>query len=405
MMSPLFSFWKKVFLFILFEAIEAQNFSDGNSVDPDLLLDLEQFLQKHGYPVEPHEIMTDDGYLVTIFRIPHGQNGTGVNTKPILMMHGLTGTAYNFLFNEYFNKSIATYFADHGYDVWLGNTRGNTYGRKHVKLDPNKSKFWKFSWHEIGLHDLPSIIDYILEITGRKNLYYIGHSQGGTIFYVLASLKPEYQKKFAQVSLMAPGGLMGHFNNSFFNGLAKNHRRLYRIAVNANFLELPPSWFNLTNFLTNLCIGTIMENTCKRIFITMYGEHSGEYDERIFPMLINTLTSSSVMQALHYAQNIDSGRFRQWDFGKKKNMEIYGQIEPPDYPVEKIEVPVAIYYSSSDIMAFPEDEEEMCRRLKNCIKYKMANPNWNHFNFLLSKNPIQDLYKPLMEYMETFEIS
>lgn len=59
-------------------------------------------------------------------------------------MHGLFGSAYNFVFTEYFNMSMAGYFADHGYDVWLANTRGTVHCRKHVRLDPNRSKFWKF---------------------------------------------------------------------------------------------------------------------------------------------------------------------------------------------------------------------------------------------------------------------
>lgn len=36
--------------------------------------------------------------------------------------------------------------ADEGYDVWLGNARGNTYGRQHTTYDPDDmySEFWHF---------------------------------------------------------------------------------------------------------------------------------------------------------------------------------------------------------------------------------------------------------------------
>lgn len=34
--------------------------------------------------------------------------------------------------------------ADEGYDVWLGNYRGTTYGRRHVKLSPNNKQFWDY---------------------------------------------------------------------------------------------------------------------------------------------------------------------------------------------------------------------------------------------------------------------
>jgi len=37
--------------------------------------------------------------------------------------------------------------ANLGYDVWLGNSRGNHHSRNHTTLDPDKSKqFWDFSW-------------------------------------------------------------------------------------------------------------------------------------------------------------------------------------------------------------------------------------------------------------------
>lgn len=78
------------------------------------------------------------------------------------------------------NTFPAYILAEEGYDVWMGNARGNHYSRRHVSLNPDSilnSNFWKFSWDEIGNIDLPTMIDYVLEQSGKSRLHYIGHSQ------------------------------------------------------------------------------------------------------------------------------------------------------------------------------------------------------------------------------------
>jgi hypothetical protein len=53
--------------------------------------------------------------------------------------------------------------SDAGYDVWLGNFRGNRYSRGHLNatsnMNPDKDEhFWKFSIHELGKYDLPAMM-------------------------------------------------------------------------------------------------------------------------------------------------------------------------------------------------------------------------------------------------------
>lgn len=62
----------------------------------------------------------------------------------------------------------------------------------------------------MGIYDLPAMIDYILSRTGEKQLFYIGFSQGTTQFWILTSLKPEYNEKIKLMSAMAPVAYMGH---------------------------------------------------------------------------------------------------------------------------------------------------------------------------------------------------
>lgn len=80
---------------------------------------------------------------------------------------------------HYYVSCLSAYIlADQGYDVWIGNARGNKYSRAHTYLDPDTGvDFWDFTWHQIGVYDLPAMIDYVLEQTGQEDMFYIGHSQ------------------------------------------------------------------------------------------------------------------------------------------------------------------------------------------------------------------------------------
>ncbi|KAG0421128.1 hypothetical protein HPB47_002974, partial [Ixodes persulcatus] len=83
--------------------------------------------------------------------------------------------------------------ADAGYDVWLGNSRGNTYS-SHISFTRKDRKFWDFSVDELASEDLPAMIDTILKITGKEKLQFVGWSQGALVMFALLSEKPEYNK-------------------------------------------------------------------------------------------------------------------------------------------------------------------------------------------------------------------
>lgn len=98
-----------------------------------------------GYECETHEIQTEDGYIISVHRIPRGVRDTRNKSRlPVLLMPALFSSSANFLLIGA-DKGLAFVLADHGYDVWIGNARGSTYGRRHANLDPDRDKeFWDF---------------------------------------------------------------------------------------------------------------------------------------------------------------------------------------------------------------------------------------------------------------------
>ena len=126
-----------------------------------------------------YTVKTEDGYVSTLFRIPGKLGEEPSNKKPVLMQHGMECDMNIFSLNAP-ELSPAFIMAENGYDVWLGNNRGNNFARFHVDLDTHTEEFWDFSWEEMGVYDTPAHIDFILEKTGYKQLTYIGHSEGTT---------------------------------------------------------------------------------------------------------------------------------------------------------------------------------------------------------------------------------
>jgi len=53
--------------------------------------------------------------------------------------------------------------AREGYDVWMGNNRGNWFAVNHTQYTPKQKEFWEFDFEEMGIYDVPAEIDYILE--------------------------------------------------------------------------------------------------------------------------------------------------------------------------------------------------------------------------------------------------
>ena len=101
-------------------------------------------------------------------------------------------------------SSLPITLAKAGYDVWLGNSRGNKYSAKHTKWKLDEGKFWNFSFDQIALDDLPSTVDYILGITHKSSLSYVGFSQGSAQGFAGLCLNRDLNKKINLFIALAP---------------------------------------------------------------------------------------------------------------------------------------------------------------------------------------------------------
>lgn len=110
-------------------------------------------------------------------------------------------------------------FANKGYDVWLGNVRGNHYSSP--ELSPRVKNFWDFSFDDMIKYDLPAAFEYISRQTGKK-IHYIGHSQGSMIMFgALSERNPMIIDFLASFSGIGPGAYLTHQDSIIFKAFSE----------------------------------------------------------------------------------------------------------------------------------------------------------------------------------------
>uniref|UniRef100_A0A1I8N8D1 Lipase n=1 Tax=Musca domestica TaxID=7370 RepID=A0A1I8N8D1_MUSDO len=364
-------------------------------------------IASHGYPAETHKVVTEDGYIITLFRIPYSHKLQNQNAyRPIvLIQHGLFSSSDGWMLNGP-NDGIGFNLADAGYDVWFGNARGNTYSRNHTSMSTNHPYFWRFSWHEIGHYDIAAMIDYALAINGQgqKAIHYVGHSQGTTVFFALMSSRPEYNAKIKTAHMLAPVAFMSNMSDKLVRTLAPylGHHNGY--AAFFNDQEFIPYNELFTKLGYNACApNSKTHQLCNSIAYMLEGPESNTNRTGLVILAETHPAGCSTNQICHYMQEQQSGRFCLYDYGRTKNLQLYGQPTPPDYPVEQITSKVHLWYSDNDDMAAVVDVERLADKLPNRVMHHMEDPTWAHGDFASHIEVKKYINEPIIEIMNDYE--
>uniref|UniRef100_A0A182X8C8 Partial AB-hydrolase lipase domain-containing protein n=1 Tax=Anopheles quadriannulatus TaxID=34691 RepID=A0A182X8C8_ANOQN len=347
---------------------------------------MSELIRKYGYPIEQYEITTADGYILTLTRIPPMRTKSD-HSLPVLLVHGLFASSADFLIIGP-NNSLAYLLADQGHDVWLADLRGNRYCRRHINLPSDSREFWDYTWHEIGYYDLPATIDHVLSVTGARRLHYIGYSQGTTVFFVLASTRPEYNAKIGRMYALSPAVYVQQVRSPIFRWLAENGP-----AVKC-FLDAIGMWqvlpHNRAQYALQraLCPARIARPVCVHLIEQMVGPNPNGTDRLAQHIMAgHNPSGASSKQLLHFAQLNRCGRFQQFAYERTdQNLAHYGREQPPAYNLSAVTAPVALFYALNDWMVGPANVVRLAAELPNVVALtEVQDPHFNHLDFVAAK--------------------
>ncbi|EDS36646.1 lysosomal acid lipase [Culex quinquefasciatus] len=381
-----------------------ENLVEGWFNDEDTELLVPELITKYGYKVEGHTMITEDGYVLKMFRIPPKRQSM-LKRKPVLLVHGVLASSADYVISGP-NSSLAYLLSDNGYDVWLANVRGSRYSKEHLRLPVESKEYWDFTWHEIGYYDLPAMIDHVLNVTNSEKLFFIGHSQGTTVYFVMTSTRPEYNDKIALMTALSPVVGLQHVRSPILRFLLNNVDKIKKIFDALNIHEFMPYSDQRLPLVRALCQPGVRNNPCVRVLELVAGPNPAMLDPRLvltyqghFPQ------GASVKQMLHHAQVVnDGGRFRQFDYGWEGNWERYGSLEPPAYNLTASTAPVLIYYGLNDWMVHPRDAQRLSKQLPRVIAaVPVADRKFTHMDFMLAKNVRKELYESIFPVLEKYD--
>ncbi|XP_030629581.1 lysosomal acid lipase/cholesteryl ester hydrolase isoform X2 [Chanos chanos] len=372
-------------------------FKNNKDLDPEVNMNISEIIRRWGYPAEEYEVVTEDGYILSVNRIPHGiKTKTLQEPKPaVFLQHGLLAAGSNWVTNLP-NTSLGFLLADAGFDVWLGNSRGNTWSRKHVKLNPKQTAYWAFSYDEMAKKDLPAVIDFITKTTGQEQIFYVGHSQGTTIAFIAFSTMPELASKIKMFFALAPVATVAFTASPMTKLSVFPENLIWDIFGRKIFF---PQNELIKFFATKFCSKKPLDVLCGNIFFLLCG-----FDEQNLNMTRTPVytthcpAGTSVQNMVHWAQAVKSGKLMAFDYGKAGNMAHYNQSTPPVYNVKDMKVPTALWSGGQDTLADPSDVGVLLTQIPNLVYHRNIQ-HWEHLDFIWGLDSPQEMYDDMIKLM------
>ncbi|KAH8908098.1 alpha/beta-hydrolase [Coniochaeta sp. PMI_546] len=358
-----------------------------------------------GYTAEEHVVQTKDGFLLGLHRLAwkKGEEDVKVNSGPrslkkrvIYLHHGLLMNSEVWVCLTDAQRALPFLLVEKGFDVWLGNNRGNKYSKKSVHHSPTTLEFWNFSIDEFAFHDIPDSIAYILETTGQKSLSYIGFSQGTAQAFGSLAIHPKLNTQVNVFIALAPAMSPAGLHNGIVDALVKaSPQVLFLLFGRRSILSSATMWQEiiyppLFTKVIDLSLAFLFNWRTKNI--------STSQKLAAYPHLYSFTSTKSVV---HWFQIIRNKSFQMYDDDVHPPISLSSSskyTKVAKYPTRNIKTPIVLVYGGSDSLV---DIKVMLRELpKQTIATGI--PHYEHLDFLWARDVDTMVFPHVFDALESF---
>ncbi|KAL2868523.1 sterol esterase [Aspergillus lucknowensis] len=358
-----------------------------------------------GYEAEEHIVHTQDGYLLGLHRLPYrkGEEGHPVNNgegsvkkKVVYLHHGLMMCSEVWICLTEEQRCLPFQLVERGYDVWLGNNRGNKYSKKSTTRSPLSNEFWDFSIDQFAFHDIPDSINYILQLTGQPSLSYIGFSQGTAQAFATLSIHPQLNQKIDVFVALAPAMAPARISNPVVDSLMKaSPNFLFLLFGRRSILSSTTMWQTILYppifvRIIDTSLSFLFNWKCKNI----------SRNQKLAGYL-HLFSFTSTKSVVHWFQIIRNRNFQFYDD------EIYAPFtivaserfyKPVKYPTRNIRTPIVLLYGGSDSLV---DIDVMQKELPRGTTARIIE-KYEHLDFLWASDVPELVFSHVFEALNRY---
>ncbi|ONH65234.1 Sterol esterase TGL1 [Cyberlindnera fabianii] len=344
-----------------------------------------------GYQVQEHTVQTSDGYLLTLHRVFEKEVSCQKGKPVAYFHHGLLTNSELFILGDRRDKCLPYLLLEKGYDVWLGNNRGNKYS-SHITLTESDPCYWDFSLDEFAHTDIPSIINYILDFTGQPSLTYIGFSQGTTQMFAAMSINEDLNSKVNFFVALSPVMIPQPLTHPLIKPFVQTPSNITKVFGSGPLLP----FVNLVNKAIPLPLyKTIIDVSLGILFNTSGANISSKQKLAGYPYLFSV---SSVKCVVHWFQIIRQQSFHKYyKAAVSKMTDDLWEVELFD--MKNLKVPCLLVYGDADILV-DIDKTRQHFKQSNLDIQTIKVSGYEHMDTLWADEVLYTVFAPVLEKIE-----